>query len=738
MSIQQKKLFKDLFFYGTQFFRPPNPPKEERMKDLENVKKLGFNIIKIFAEWNWINYKEGLYDFEELIEIIEKALQLEIYIDINTRIEQAPYWVAEKYPDSYYVNSKKLKVELQTRANTPTGGWPGLCFDHPGAKLEAQKFLIQCAKVLGKYENVLLFDCWNEPHIEPAIHFGSSDIEDSLFCYCENTLRVYRKWLKNRYKFIENLNEKWVKRYRDFNDIKPPRLLIDYVEMTQWRKFMTWSMADKMKWRYKSLKSNLTDEKFVMSHSSVGGILAGFSIYGADDYQLSESLDMFGLSLFPLWGKSDVLDVCMRVSLTRDMARKKICINTELQGGQAHSMPSGLSRGKAPQRNDLRLWNFIDLAFGLKGIMYWQYRGEMISQEAPGFGLIKRDGSFTQRSDEASKLCNFINKYPLLFNKYIPKKSDIAILAIPDSYYLNFASEGNENFSINSFKGIYRFLLKNNIYPEILVEEMLKEKISEYEVIFLILPMVLNDGISSVLKEFVEKGGILISDCAVGIFDKYGIAQKTVPSFALDEIFGATQNGLRYFDDFSREENREELPSEPFSKHNEKLKEKLGIFFNGVNKLKSNRLKVSMYIEDYNITTAKPILEHENKIVGVSNKYKKGKTYLIGTSFCQSLLAEDIDTENTILKILNDEGIVNSKNDGLLMIDLNVNGMEIKSVIIINSGKEKIHSSYEFINDSELIDVYSSDTFNYEFKGKKLIFDLDGEDAICIVYKNKF
>ncbi len=734
MSTLQKKLFEDLFFYGAQFYRPPNPPEGERMRDLENVKKLGFNIIKVFAEWNWINYKEGLYDFEDLIEIVEKALELEIYIDINTRIEQAPYWVAEKYPDSYYRNSRKFKIELQTRGNTPTGGWPGLCFDHPGAKLEAQRFLIQCAKVLGKYENVLIFDCWNEPHIEPSIVFHSSGVEEGLFCYCENTIGAYREWLKGKYGTIENLNEKWVKRYRDFNDINPPRLLIDYVEMTEWRKFMTWSMADKMKWRYESLKSNLPDGKFVMSHSSVGGISKGFSIYGADDYQLSESLDMFGLSLFPLWGKSDALDACMHISLVRNMAGKKICINTELQGGQAHSVPSGLSRGKAPQRKDLRLWNFIDLAFGLKGIMYWQYRGEMISQEAPGFGLVKRDGSFTERSDEASKLCNFINKYPLLFNKYTPEKSDIAILAIPNSYYLNFASEGNENFSIDSFKGIYRFLLKNNIYPEILVEEMLKEKISEYKVIFLTLPMVLNDEISNLLKEFVGKGGILISDCAVGIFDEYGVAPITVPSFGLDEIFGATQNELRYFDDFDREAGKGELPADLSLECNGKLEDRFGIFFNGVNKLKSYNLKLTMYLEDYNLTTAKPILEHKNKIVGVFNKHKKGKAYLIGTSFCQSLLAEDKDTENTISKILNDEGIVNSKNNGLMIFNLNVDGMGIKSVIIINSGKEKIKQSISFGKEIKVIDSYSKD-FQYKLSGKRLTFEIGPEDANCIIYE---
>ena len=248
------------------------------------------------------------------------------------------------------------------------------------------------------------------------------------------------------------------------------------------------------------------------------------------------------------------------------------------------------------------------------------------------------------------------------------------------------------------------------------------------------LPMVLNDEVSSLLKEFVGRGGILISDCAVGIFDEYGAAPITVPSFGLDEIFGATQNGLRYFDDFDREEGIGELPADSFIERNEKLEDKSGVFFNGVNNLKSHKLKVTLYLEDYNLTTAKPILEYENKIVGVFNKYKKGKTYLIGTSFCQSLLTENIDTENTILKILNDEGIVNSKNNGLLVFNLNVDGMEIKSVIIINSGKEKIKQSISFGKEIKVIDSYDKD-FQYKLSGENLTFEIDPEDANCIIYE---
>ncbi|GAH60261.1 unnamed protein product, partial [marine sediment metagenome] len=234
---------------------------------------------------------------------------------------------------------------------------------------------------------------------------------------------------------------------------------MDYVDMMEWRKFMVEALAEKMSWRYRTLKSNLAHDKLVMSHTVFHGITMGFSLFGCDDYKLSKDLDLFGLSLFPKWSNSSALDVCCDIDVTRSTARGKVCIDLELQGGPSHSSPSGFSRSKAPQRNDYRTWNFINVSFGVKGILYWHYRAEMIGPEAPGFGLVNRDGSPTDRSDETSKLCRFFNEYAELFNNFELPKNRSAILVNKDSYYLNFASEGNELYSTYSVKGMYRFLL---------------------------------------------------------------------------------------------------------------------------------------------------------------------------------------------------------------------------------------------------------------------------------------
>jgi len=726
----KKELFKDLYFYGTQFYRPPNPPANQRMKDLENIKKLGFNVIKVFAEWNWINHHEGVYEFDELIEIIEKARELEINIVINARIEQAPYWLAKKYPDSYYVSGKGRKIELLTRGNTPTGGWPGLCLDHPEVKAEAGKFFIQIAKVLGNYDNMKIIDCWNEPHIETCKTIYGSTIGDLLFCYCSNTIDRYREWLKERYKTIDNINNKWFRRYRDFSDIDPPKVLSDYVDMMEWRKFMTWAQADKMSWRYKTLKENLPPGKLVMSHVAVHGntvsddVASGdYGLYGCDDYEFSKDLDLFGLSKFPFWDNQDAFDICCDLDIVRSYSRDKTCINLELQGGGASAYPTPLTAGPLPGRHYFRLWNFTEIAFGIKGIMYWQYRGEMLGWEAPGFGLVKRDGSFTERSDEASKICRFLNKYPELFNNFEYVRNKAAIVVSRDSHYLNFAAAGDENYSARSTRGIYRFLLKNNIDPDFMVEEQLADKIFDYNLVYLVMPFVVDSKIADILKKYVENGGIIISDCAVGIFNKYGASSEVIPSCGLSELFGVVQDGLRQFDLKNIED---------YYKKEIDFDGKPDIYLNGVNELKFYTVKMTSFLENYLLKGAEPILEYENKIVGSVNKYGKGKAYLFGTSLGGSLFFKDRDTEKALLEVLDNENIKHYCKDNLIIRDLKYG--KLQAIVIINPNTEKIKQSISFKKDIKIVDSYDKD-FQYKLSGGSLSFEINPEDANCLIYE---
>ena len=61
----------DQFIYGSAFFRPPNPPPEQRREMLRAIaQEHHFNIIRIYLAWVYCNPKPDQFDFAELEEVM--------------------------------------------------------------------------------------------------------------------------------------------------------------------------------------------------------------------------------------------------------------------------------------------------------------------------------------------------------------------------------------------------------------------------------------------------------------------------------------------------------------------------------------------------------------------------------------------------------------------------------------------------------------------------------------------
>ena len=73
MSVQagQDKRTEREFYYGAAFFRPPNPPRDQRREMLKVfAQKYKFNIIRIYLPWVYCNPEPDRFDFEELNEVM--------------------------------------------------------------------------------------------------------------------------------------------------------------------------------------------------------------------------------------------------------------------------------------------------------------------------------------------------------------------------------------------------------------------------------------------------------------------------------------------------------------------------------------------------------------------------------------------------------------------------------------------------------------------------------------------
>jgi beta-galactosidase len=503
----------DFFVYGAQYFRPPNPPRPRHRFHLENIREnLGFNTVKLFVQWNACHRLQGTFDFEELEEIVGICEEFGLKVLLQTMLENAPYWMERAFPDARYVNARGQAQALSGNGNTPTGGHPGLCFDHPAVREHGTAFLRACGQFGRRHSCVIGYDCWNEPHIEPVWNDNFwADLGDKLFCYCSSSTERFRDWVRKKYGTLEGVNRNWARYFTDWEDVRPPFRCGTYADWLDWYRFWFDNQKAQQAWRYAALKATDPD-RFVMSHA--GGVPPFLPRVeaGIDNYSLPEPVDMWGCSFAPRfqnWRTSESAGV---LDITRSCAKDKPFWVSEMAGGSGHY--SGLSRCPLPRPRDIRTWNWLAVASGAKGITTWCYLSEITTGEAPGFGLVKFDGSLTPRAREAALVGKLLHGYSRIFKDHQPQPQ-VAILFDPDNSNLVFAQEGNDLFGSETHIGWYWAVWNADIHARYVRFSDLDDVTEKV----LIVPacQIMTEPVAVHLRRYVEAGGTLIVENHLGL-----------------------------------------------------------------------------------------------------------------------------------------------------------------------------------------------------------------------------
>ena len=121
---------------------------------------------------------------------------------------------------------------------------------------------------------------------------------------------------------------------------------------------------------------------------------------GTNAWRLAEVLDAWGMSLFPRWQFPIIYHGAAKYEITRSNAAGKPFYLTELEAGHGNQ---GLWRSPKMRPRDIRVYNWLAVAMGAKGIIYWNYQAEATGREATGYGLVARSGAATDRSREAAE-----------------------------------------------------------------------------------------------------------------------------------------------------------------------------------------------------------------------------------------------------------------------------------------------------------------------------------------------
>ncbi len=411
-------------WYGEAKARAPMlvPPSEESYKiarkDVENIKKLGFNTIRYWVNWITVEPKPGVWNLDFIDRLMDLAKENGLKVIIQLYLDSAPNWIASLYPDSRFQAQNGAVIDSQAS--------PGFCCDHPDVRKEAELFMQKVAERVKNHPAFYGWDVWSEPHVASWIWLEWLPRSIGWVCYCPNSQERFRRWLEKRYGDISSLNRAWYRAYGDWNEVIPPKYVIisTWRDLVDWQLFTMEKLAEDLKWRVQTVKK-IDPDHVISSHSAISSVFVPpLNWYGtSDDWEMAKQVDVWGTSLYSKHtGKGMPLDSAWRgvaLDATRSSSGGKDYWIGELQGGDG---VEGIRFGEPVTPQDIQMWAWSAIARGTKGLNFYAWYPMSCGYEGSGFGLINLDGSITERARAAGKVGEIVNQNMDLFlNAKIPQ-----------------------------------------------------------------------------------------------------------------------------------------------------------------------------------------------------------------------------------------------------------------------------------------------------------------------------
>ena len=466
-------------------------------------------------------------------------------------MDSAPEWVGRRYPDALFVSSNGQAIRPESS--------PGYCLDHPGVREADLAFYEAVARRAAASPAFLGFDLWSEPHV---INWANPTyIPNPEFCFCRHTVGRFRRWLERKYGSLDALNAAWYRRHASWDEVEPNRLstILSYRDYIDWKSFIAAKLGEDLRARYEAAKRGAPD-RVATSHAAGVGLFSSPHYWEgqSDDWTMAAQVDYYGTSFYPKHSAFVDRDVEWRGALldfTRSFGyangRRGFWIG-ELQAGFG---TIALNVGPTVTPEDLRIWTWSALARGAKAICTYAYYPMSTGYESGGFGLVRLDGTLTERAREAGAIARLVDRHSALFLAARPPRSEVAVVYNPLAHFVGgrqrAAAYGGPQGEVagierDSLLGVYRALFPTNVPLDFVHADQLKaSELAAYKLVVLPYPLMLRASAAAELREYVRAGGALVTEARAGWNDETGRAADTIPGLGLAEVVGARETDVQ-------------------------------------------------------------------------------------------------------------------------------------------------------------------------------------------------
>lgn len=356
-------------------------------EDLELMKLANVNCVSlgIFA-WSSLEPEEGKYNFGWLEKIIQRLYENGIYTILATPTGAMPQWLTNKYEEVLQVDETGVRNYPGKRHN--------YCPSSPVMREKTRQIDTRLAKTFGRHPGVIGWHISNE--------IGGNGGDGS--CHCALCQSAFRKWLKEKYGSLDELNAAWwtsfwSHTYTDWEQIRSASRRgenLVHGQTLDWKRFVDSQQLDFCK----------EEIKVVRGHSTLPVTTNMMGFFKPLDYfKWAKELDIVSWDCYPDWHSgADELRTAAYAAAVHSLMRSLKKSNFLMM----ESTPSvvnwrEINRLKRPGMHELSSLQAV--ACGSDSVQYFQWRkGRGSSEKFHGAVVDHRNGADTRVFREVSRL----------------------------------------------------------------------------------------------------------------------------------------------------------------------------------------------------------------------------------------------------------------------------------------------------------------------------------------------
>ncbi len=458
----------------------------EMKKDLRGMKEMGFNHVRFAALGNvTLENGEIKIDTPFIDAMIEEAGRIGLSVSIRL---QGFTVNLRGFDDADMIswNGEKYGVEQPKR-------WCDFVrttLYHEGINEDNDLYAKSLAEHYKKYENVVGFQIYNEPHYPGGI----------VYDYHPKTLKAYRKWAAERGVITKD----------EAKDYEPPRSRHEKSpeEWAYWCLFSMESLTQFLNRASDASKAGAPEHATFTCFTS-DAIDRINAARGVDYFGNTKAMDILGYTCYIRGVGADFYPMCLQVDTAMGAAklggRECWCIELDSRTYIPHYIFN---------RN-----TYATLGTGVKGIVYYQWRGDCPVPGVPypnSCGLLNYDGTKTNNFDNAARVVSFINEMSDAFMEAERAHDGVGLL---HSDFASFLTDANENTDkqvydddvrnsyVTEYTQTYRDLREAGYSVDITNAEHLDETPFGIRVLFVPRYKYLSKEEKAAVNRFMQNGG---------------------------------------------------------------------------------------------------------------------------------------------------------------------------------------------------------------------------------------